>query len=201
MHKSYSEAKSFGMALTVQIYDEENEKPTMVYKGKVLKVNEKYFSEMLFRKTIINEIGKIFIDDQQKIIVFKKNDPNTKSIEAKTQFITETMDSILTKGVKGYYLENSDKVKKIRIVNKDYLYETIDVLLNPLNYSLMQVTFYNNSVEKGKINSERIVINYTNINNENLIASNEFSTNKYIRIIKGKATLTSLYKDYKLVNN
>src|SRR6218665_833047 len=198
----FANASSFSMQLSVKIYDRQAAAtPMMTYSGKVMKSGSLYFSEMMGKVTLLNEKGNLFVDEAQKVVVFRKSTGAKKAVQAPNFTKLKTaLHSILTKGATATYMENSALNKKIRIVNNNYVYKTVEISIDPATYAIRQVIYYMDPATAAENNVAKIVVDYSGVQTNTPLASALFSEKKYVLVANGKASLTKAYKEFKLIN-
>src|SRR5688572_24514084 len=79
MNTTYLVAKSFSMDVVVSSFEKANDNtPKLIYKGRVVKAGDNYYTKMMSKTTIMNSACLLLVDDQQRMIMYKKNDSKTK---------------------------------------------------------------------------------------------------------------------------
>jgi hypothetical protein len=198
MGKKFNGLKSYDMTVVVKIYSQEpNSKVTFNSTGRTAKLGDKFYLNMLGRKTIINNKIMLLVDDKQKLLLYNNiTDDELKAINNPQNL---NIDSIVkSQKTVAKYLVNNNTEKKIQIETGNDEIKTIIMSFNTITFAINEIVyFYSESVKKGTGNS-KVVITYSNFSV--VCKSPElFDQSKYIHINGETVTAQGTYKNYKLI--
>lgn len=189
------------MDLTIEIFEKStNKEPIMKYSGKMAKSNANYYSELMGKVTLINSNVNLVIDNNQKLILFKRVNKDNNTINKNSNSVPYSIDSTLLANSSGKYLVNNEKVKIIQVVNKNSAYSKIEISIDPITYTMKQIIFYFKKYAGNETATEKVVINYKNIKMDVDIPNSSFSEQKFIHFSKKGVFVTNEYKGYKLID-
>lgn len=201
--KMYS-LESFSFSLEVKLYKKNSDlKPELDYKGEARKKGKNFFSSIMGKSVMYNEITKelLHINDDSKTIVYSKNlNKDTLKKMSLTQKQVFQLDSAMFANCSARYLSNADNLISIEFTTtKNSKYKNIIIEIDPKTFLLKKVTYYPNA-KNGSLEYSKVEISYSNFSiNENIEVS-YFDTEKYVSVNGNDVKLKPAYKNYKLVN-
>ncbi|MBA4241930.1 MAG: hypothetical protein C0448_14485 [Sphingobacteriaceae bacterium] len=198
MGKKFNGLKAYDMTVDMKVYSYgPNPKVTFSSTGRTIKSGDKFYMNVMNRKTIINNNIMLLVDGKQKLMMYRLiTDEEMKKISAPQNINIDSL--VKSQKTVAKYLVNNDVVKKVQIETGNDDIKTIIMSFHPTTYVINEIVYlYSEDVQKGTGNS-KVIITYSNFSME--CKSNElFNQSRYIKIDGKKVTAQEAYKKFKLI--
>ncbi len=198
MGKKFSNIPSYDITVDIKVYkDSPKQEITFSSKGRTAKLNDKFYLNILNRKTIVNNQLMLLVDDKQKMLMYTKINKEQMAVISSPQNIN--VDSLVkSQKTKTRYLVNTPSEKKIEILPNDGSIKSISMSFNPKTLALKEIIYlYTEEVQKNTGNA-KVIVTYSNFSGE-CKSPELFDQSSYIKIKKDKIEAREAYKNYKLV--
>lgn len=194
MRATYDGVDAYSMHVSVQFFDA-NASTLMASEGDVKVDGANYYSKLFGKTTIVNDEHALIVDEKQKLLIVATNRSTRKKKGA-----NEIIDSNLYEGCKMKFLQQNAVLDKIEIVISDPEsgYSSIQLHVNPLNYTLVAVEYYYKP--SATMIYQKAVIKYSDVVLDAKIPEDTFSTASYFDQRKGELITTPAYHSYQLVD-
>ena len=198
MRKTYDDARSYSMHVTLRLFAKSQDASALVTaEGEVKVSGTNYYSSMLGKTTVVNDDYQLVTDEKQHVILVATAHHANKRDRANT-----LLDSSLYEGYQLKFLEQSPTLNRIEIIVNDPEagYNSIQLHIDPSNYTLVKVEYYYKKGSPGMSTYEKTTISYSNIKLNDKIPDSAFDSDEFFTQKKGELVQTPAYATYRLID-
>lgn len=199
MNKRFNNLKAFDTSVDIKVFKKESDKiPTFHSVGRSAKSDNRFFLNVLNRKTIVNNNLMLVIDDQQKLLMYSKITKEQMEIITNPQQLN--FDSIIrSQKWNAKYLINNDDEKRVQLQNSEGDIKAITMAFNAKTFVLKEITYIYSNEIKQKSGNAKVVVTYLNFALD-CKHPELFDQSKYVVKKGDKYIAKEAYKKYKLIN-
>lgn len=195
LRNRYQKTSTFSVDINYRLYVGNSTQAEESFTAHLIRKGKQYRLKSKEQVSIVNNSHALTINHTEKMVLVQQGGDSKNEIDPSAIDI-ETLLKLSHKTTKIKGLSNGNKGYRFEFYNSQY--KSINVIYNSDNYYIQKIILEAH-VPKDQ-ESQRLEINYSNMNATPSILASTFSTKKYIVIKDQTASLTTPYKAYKLIN-
>jgi outer membrane lipoprotein-sorting protein len=195
VNAAYSNAAGVSMAFDVEYYATQNQsQPTMKSSGEVRYDKKHYYSRMMGQTVVVNQRYSLVVSESQHTIAVY---PGSKENLKQQQDFASLPDTSLSASSVITVIAQTGTTRRIKIVEKDGLYSSTELLVNTTTMALEEVVFYYRKLENGT--TPKVVVKYSGVRfgatDESLYSEKQFVQKK-----NGQLTAAPAWSGYQIID-